>query len=67
VIALHLGIERTRRWWRTVGRVGFNAAFVADVDALLAKHPITTYFEEIRKFDVVVAAPSVAAATPAPQ
>jgi hypothetical protein len=67
VIALHLGIERTRRWWRTVGRVGFNAAFVVDVDALLAKHPITTYFEEIRKFDVVVAAPSVTAATPAPQ
>jgi hypothetical protein len=67
VIALHLGIERTRRWWRTVGRVGFDAAFVADVDALLAKHPITTYFEEIRKFDVVVAPPSVAAATPAPQ
>jgi hypothetical protein len=51
VIALHLGIERTRRWWRSVGRVGFNPDFVAEVDALLAKRPTTSYFEEIRKFD----------------
>ena len=27
VIALHLGIPRTRRWWQTVGRIGFNATF----------------------------------------
>jgi hypothetical protein len=44
VIALHLGVERTRAWWRTVGRIGFNSSFVADVDAFLAKQPITTYF-----------------------
>ena len=25
VIALHLGVARTRRWWQTVGRIGFNA------------------------------------------
>jgi hypothetical protein len=50
VIALHLGINRSRRWWSTVGRVGFNAGFVADVDAFLAKHPTTTYFEDIGKF-----------------
>ena len=61
VIALHLGIERTRRWWRTVGRVGFNPDFVADVDALLAKRPTTTYFDDIRKFDAA-AAPAAAAA-----
>jgi hypothetical protein len=58
VIALHLGVERTRAWWRTVGRIGFNSSFVADVDAFLAKQPITTYFEDIRTFD--------APATPAP-
>jgi hypothetical protein len=51
VIALHLGIARTRRWWQTVGRIGFNAAFVAEVDAFLAKKPTTTYFEAIRNFD----------------
>jgi len=60
VIALHLGIERTRRWWRTVGRVGFNPEFVADVDALLAKRPTTTYFDDIRTFDSA-AAPATAA------
>jgi len=51
VIALHLGIPRTRRWWQTVGRIGFNAAFVAGVDEFLASRPTTTYFEEIGKFD----------------
>ena len=61
VIALHLGIERTRRWWRTVGRVGFNSDFVADVDALLAKRPTTTYFVDIRSFDAA-AVPAAASA-----
>jgi hypothetical protein len=51
VIALHLGIPRTRAWWQTVGRIGFNAAFVADVDRFLAARPTTNYFDEIRRFD----------------
>ena len=51
VIALHLGTLRTRTWWSTVGRIGFNAGFVADVDALLAgKEPIS-YFDDILNFD----------------
>jgi type II secretory pathway pseudopilin PulG len=54
VIALHLGIARTRRWWQRVGRIGFNAAFVADVDAFLATRPTTTYFEAIGNFDAPV-------------
>jgi hypothetical protein len=58
VIALHLGVPRTRRWWKSVGRIGFNADFVADVDAFLAKRPTTDYFEAIRSFD---AAPAEAA------
>jgi hypothetical protein len=51
VIALHLGIARTRRWWQSVGRIGFNPQFVAEVDALLAKRPTTNYFELINAFD----------------
>ena len=51
VIGLHLGIAKTRRWWKTVGRIGFNPSFVAEVDSLLASRPLTNYFEEIRAFD----------------
>ena len=52
VIGFHLGAPRTRAWWATVGRLGFNADFVADVDALLTTHPLTDdYFERIRCFD----------------
>jgi hypothetical protein len=51
VIALHLGIARTRRWWQTVGRIGFNPGFVAEVDALLGRRQLTNYFDDIRVFD----------------
>ena len=51
MIALHLGIPRTRQWWQTVGRIGFDPAFVAEVDKFLASRPTTTYFEQIRTFD----------------
>ena len=51
VIGLHLGIPRTRRWWATVGRIGFNPMFVAEVDALLAGRPPITYFEDLMTFD----------------
>jgi hypothetical protein len=55
VIALHLGVPRTRRWWQTVGRIGFNAQFIAAVDAFLAQRPTTNYFEEIRRYDTPAA------------
>ena len=52
VIGFHLGAPRTRNWWATVGRIGFNSEFVAEVDALLANRPLTDdYFEKIRCFD----------------
>jgi len=51
VIALHLGVPRTRRWWGTVGRIGFNPEFVTEVDAFLADKPFLTYFEDILSFD----------------
>jgi hypothetical protein len=51
VIGLHLGIPRTRRWWQTVGRIGFDRGFVAEVDSFLAGRPTTDYFEKIGCFD----------------
>ncbi len=51
VIALHLGVPRTRKWWRSVGRVGFNPQFVEEVDAFLAARPVIDYFERLRNFD----------------
>ena len=62
VIALHLGIPRTRAWWQTVGRIGFNNAFVADVDRFLATRPTTAYFDEIRRFDAPPASSPIRAA-----
>ena len=51
VIGLHLGTERTRRWWRTVGRIGFDPEFVGMVDAFLKDRPTITYFADILEFD----------------
>jgi hypothetical protein len=50
IIALHLGIPRTRYWWRTVGRIGFNPDFVAEVDRFIADQPLATYFEDMACF-----------------
>ena len=53
VIAFHLGADRTRNWWKTVGRLGFNPEFVTEVDALVESRPLNyNYFEKIRNFDV---------------
>jgi hypothetical protein len=51
IIALHLGVPRTRRWWASVGRVAYNPGFVAEVDALLKDRPLTDYFEWVLNFD----------------
>jgi hypothetical protein len=51
IIALHLGIPRTRYWWSTIGRVGFNPQFVADVDRFIEGRAPTTYFEDILSYD----------------
>ena len=51
IIALHLGIPRTRHWWSTVGRIGFNSEFVAEVDAFLADRETISYFEDVTSFD----------------
>jgi len=51
IVSLHLGIPRTRHWWSTIGRVGFNPEFVADVDQFIVGRPPTTYFEDLISFD----------------
>ena len=51
IIALHLGIPRTRHWWSTIGRVGFTPEFVADVDRFIEGQAPTTYFEDILSYD----------------
>ena len=52
VVALHLGIPRTRTWWSSVGRIGFNTEFVAEVDAFLADRKPITYCEDILSYDL---------------
>jgi len=64
VIGLHLGTERSRRWWRSVGRIGFHPEFVAMVDAFLAERPTISYFEDLLVFDRVP--PQFAATAPGP-
>ncbi len=51
VVGLHLGTPRTRRWWRTVGHIGFDPTFVAEVDRRLEGSPLVSYFEDILTFD----------------
>jgi hypothetical protein len=51
IIALHLGVARTRHWWSTIGRIGFNPNFVADVDVFITDRPTTSYFEDLMSFD----------------
>lgn len=58
VIALHLGIPRTRRWWQTVGRIGLDGRFVAEVDSFLAGKELTNYYEDIRRYDGESAGPA---------
>ena len=51
VIEIHLGVPRTRRWWRSVGRLGFNPDFVKEVDKILDECELTQFFQGIGSFD----------------
>ena len=51
VIGIVLGTPRTGKWWKKIGRIGFNPEFVADVDRFLAHQEMTKYFEEVRRYD----------------
>lgn len=43
--------QQIRQWWRSVGRVGFNADFVAMVDDFLEDRPMIACFKDIDAFD----------------
>jgi len=51
IIAIHLGIERTRHWWRILGHIGFDPHFVAEVDQLIADRPLTNFWECMTSYD----------------
>jgi len=51
VIALLLGTERTHRWWKRIGKSGFNESFVDEVDELLGSAGLSPYMHEIRSWD----------------
>lgn len=51
VIAIHLGTERTRRWWHTVGRLGFHPEFVAEVDQFIDGREPITWFADVLEWD----------------
>jgi hypothetical protein len=51
VIAIHLGTQRGRKWWKVIGRYAFNPEFVATVDGLLAKTADSTYLHDMRTWD----------------
>ncbi len=53
VIAIHLGTQKTREWWYSIGRLGINPEFVKVVDILLSESELTTYFDLLDKFSSI--------------
>jgi len=51
VIGIHLGTSRSRKWWKTLGRLAFNPEFVAQVDQMLSKTELNYYLRDIRTWD----------------
>ena len=49
LITIHLGSERTRRWWDEWGSVPFDPGFRAMVSELLADAAKPTYFENLQR------------------
>jgi len=50
VISIHLGTQKTREWWFSIGRLGIDPEFVDVVDLLLSQKELTTYFDLLDKF-----------------
>ena len=50
VIAIFLGTPNTRKWWKSLGRMGLNPEFVKEVDSLLAKSELTGYWKGVKEF-----------------
>lgn len=52
VIAVILGTERNRRWWDLRKEIReFDPAFMAYVDDILARNPLTNYAELVKQWD----------------
>lgn len=47
VIALLLGTERTRSWWNTIGKNGFEAEFAIEVDSIIQGKPYHQYWIDL--------------------
>jgi len=49
VFPLFFGTERTRNWWNLVGKTAINPDFAAEIDELLEKRPLTTYWSTLEQ------------------
>ena len=47
VIALLLGTDRTRSWWNTIGKSGFEEDFTNAVDSIIQGRPYHPYWENL--------------------
>jgi len=49
LITIHLGSDRTRKWWEEWGHVPFDRGFCAMVSELLDEHANPQYFEDLQR------------------
>jgi len=47
VISLILGTERTRSWWNTIGKSGFEEGFANTVDLIIQGKPYHQYWIDL--------------------
>ena len=52
VIKIHLGMQRTRNLWHNVGKVGFDPAFVLEVEEAPASTPPRNAFESMKTLEM---------------
>ena len=50
VISLLLGTERTRSWWNTIGKSGFEEDFTNTVDLLIEGSPYHPYWTDLENW-----------------
>lgn len=51
VITIHLGTQRGRKWWKSLGHRAFDPGFVKQVDELLAASDTNPYLQDMRTWD----------------
>jgi hypothetical protein len=50
VIPIFFGTERTRKWWTALGKAAIAPQLAAEIDAMLAKRPMTDYWTGFLEF-----------------